>query len=103
MLDQLRDLSSLPPAGIQKATAERISLLFKAVAGAAVVLAFLLFFFLPAAQPSVTKVSTTLLDSSYQCNMITKASALVDLDSARIGVNITAPIVISKCSGCYWH
>jgi hypothetical protein len=47
MLDQLRDLSSLPPAGIQKATAERISLLFKAVAGAAVVLAFLLFFFLP--------------------------------------------------------
>ncbi len=97
MLDQLRDLSSLPPAGIRKETAERISLLFKAVSGAAVVLAFLLFFFLPSAQPSVTKVSTTLLDSSYQCSMITRASASLDLNiGSPTAINISAPITLSK-------
>ena len=83
MLDQLRDLSSLPPAGLSKLRAEQISLLFKAVSGGAVVLAFLLFFFLPSAQPSVTKVSTTLLGGAYQCSMITqvKGEGLVRLDN----------------------
>ncbi len=60
------------------------------------VLAFLLFFFLPSAQPSVTKVSTTLLDSSYQCNMITKASAELDLNVVRSNtvINISAPTTL---------
>ena len=79
MLDQLRDLSSLPPAGLSKVTAERLSLFFKLIGGSAVLLAFLLFFFLPAAQPSVTKVSSKFLGSPYTCIMISKQTESVDL------------------------
>ena len=87
MLDQLRDLSTLPPAGLSKLRAEHISLLFKAVSGSAVVLAFLLFFFLPSAQPSVTKVSTTLLGGGYQCSMIARGPQIA-LDFTTLNISV---------------
>jgi hypothetical protein len=79
MLDQLRDLSSLPPAGLSKVSAERLSLVFKLIGGSAVLLAFLLFYFLPAAQPTVTKVSSQFLEGPYSCAMISKQTESVDL------------------------
>ena len=84
MLDQLRDLSTLPPAGLR---AEQISLLFKAVSGGAAVLALLLFFFLPSAQPGVTKVSTTLLGAGYQCSMIARGPQIA-LDFTTLNISV---------------
>lgn len=89
MLDQLRDTSTLPPRDLTIKSATRVSYAFKVIALAAVLVAFLSFFYISAAQPTVTKVSATVLAAPFSCQMLSKVATTFDISTA----NVSLPLI----------
>ena len=86
MLDELRDTSTLPPRNLTVRGATRVSYAVKAVAAVAVLVAFLAFFLLPSAQPTITKVGSEVLAAPFSCQMLSKIATTVDLSSANVSL-----------------
>ena len=98
----LRDLAALPyVSGVTKERAAHVTRLFQLVSGCAVVVAFALFFLLPAAQPTVTTVSPTLLGGGFACSMLSKVNLVLDLATTNITQPFSAAPTI-KAAGPSW-